>query len=265
MTLRFKILGSSSKGNAALLATEHTKVLIDVGFSTRKLNELLALAGESLATMDAIFLTHEHADHARGLQGMLKYASIPVFANRDTAEAVEKKLKYRPNWKLFETGSLFRFRDLEICNFAVPHDAADPVAFTFTAGEGDLLSPRRTLAWCTDLGYAPRLVQEKIRDADVLVLESNYDNRMLDESTRAWSLKQRIKGRHGHLANDSALELIRSIERPRWQQVYLAHLSEECNCPLRVEACFADFKLQSGIPIRVISPSESNLPDCLIE
>lgn len=259
--MKLRILGSSSKGNAALLTSAHAKVLIDAGFSARRLTQLLADVGESIEAIDAIFLTHEHSDHTAGLRGLAKRSNIQVFANRDTAEAAQRGLRHRMNWQLFETGSTFRYRDIEVTNFAVPHDAADPVGFTFTTGEDTLFSPRRTLAWCMDLGYAPRLVHERIREADILVIEANHDLAMLEKSPRAWSLKQRILGRHGHLCNDATLELLRAVERPRWQHIFLAHLSDECNCPALVERAFAGFRDERRIGLSVVDPLNGALPE----
>ena len=106
----------------------------DAGFSAKKLSALLLDAGESLARIDAIFLTHEHNDHAAGIDGLKKHPHIQVFANPATSRAVQSKLDaaHRPAWQLFETGSRFRYRDLEVTTFAVPHDAQEPVGFRFT-------------------------------------------------------------------------------------------------------------------------------------
>lgn len=264
MGIRFRILGSSSKGNAGLLISAEARVLVDAGFSARRLEALLQETGESLEGIDAIFLTHEHSDHAVGLRGLARRYQIPVFANRDTAEVVQRPLKYGLNWQLFETGTTFRFRDLEVMSFSIPHDAADPVGFLFQNGEGTLFSPRQSVAWVTDLGYAPKLVEEKIRHADILVLEANYDPQLLDESPRAWSLKQRIKGRHGHLSNQAALKLMDEVKDARWQQVYLAHLSQECNCPQLVETLFAPLRSERRIALSVVDPSGSLLPECVL-
>lgn len=238
MALRFCILGSGSAGNAALLDTGETRVLVDAGFSAKRLGELLAAAGETLARVDAIFLTHEHGDHAAAVSGLARHPHIRVFANQATASAVQGGLKHRAAWQVFETGGTFRFRDLEITSFSVPHDAQDPVGFFIAHGhEGDLFTPRRSLAWVTDLGHAPANVRERIREADVLVVEANHCPRMLEADTkRPWSTKQRISGRHGHLSNDGARELIESITSPRWRHVFLAHLSRDCNSAAAVEA-----------------------------
>ncbi|HWA27351.1 MAG TPA: MBL fold metallo-hydrolase [Lacunisphaera sp.] len=237
MALRFRILGSGSSGNAALLSTDDTRVLVDAGFSAKKLGELLAAAGESWERIDAIFLTHEHSDHAAALSGLARHAHIQVFANRPTAEAVQRGLKHRVNWQVFETGSTFRFRDFEIRSFTVPHDAQDPVGFLIAHGHDDLLSPRRSVAWLTDLGHAPASVRENIREADILVVEANHCSAMLQADTRRpWSTKQRISGRHGHLSNTAARELLESITQPRWRHVFLTHLSRDCNSPDAVAA-----------------------------
>ena len=171
MSAEFQILGSSSGGNCALLQTGHTKVLVDVGFSAKRIACLLEAVGESLDTIDAVFLTHEHSDHAQGIRGLARRADLPVFANRDTADAVQAKATKPVNWKVFQTGTDFTFRDLKVRSFALPHDAYDPVGFTFNWGEdGDLFTPTRSLAWVTDLRYVPEHVKEHIRHVHTLSL-----------------------------------------------------------------------------------------------
>jgi phosphoribosyl 1,2-cyclic phosphodiesterase len=237
------------------LQTEGARVLVDAGFSARKLGELLAGIGESLERIDAVFLTHEHGDHATGIEGCRKFPHLRVFANAATSRAVQSGLAHRPDWQLFETGARFRFRDLEVESFAVPHDAADPVGFLFHSGhDGDLFAPRRSLAWLTDLGHAPQHIRERIRDADVLVVEANHCSEMLKaDARRPWSVKQRISGRHGHLSNEGARELLESVASPRWQRVFLAHLSRDCNSAAAVELALAAVRSRLACQFSVVA------------
>ena len=240
--MRFCILGSGSTGNAALLVTENARVLVDAGFSCRKLGQLLATVGESLDRVDAVFLTHEHTDHCGGIDGLKKrFPHIRLFANAATARAVQSGLEHRPDWQIFQTGARFLFRDLIVESFAVPHDAQDPVGFRFTSGhDGDLFTPRRSIAWLTDLGHAPLNIHECIRECDVVVVESNHCPELLKNDTRRpWSLKQRISGRHGHLSNLATRELLATVASPRWRRICLTHLSRECNSRMAVETTFA--------------------------
>lgn len=241
MAMRFSILGTGSTGNSALLVTENARVLVDAGFSARRLTQLLAPLGESLESIDAVFLTHEHGDHCAGVDGLKKFPRIQIFANQATARAIQGGLEHRPDWKIFETGTRFRFRDLEVESFAVPHDAQEPVGFRFSSGqEGDLFAPRRSLAWLTDLGHAPLNVRECIRECDVVVVESNHCPELLkNDPRRPWSLKQRIGGRHGHLSNLATCELLATVASPRWRRIYLTHLSRECNSRAAVDLAFA--------------------------
>jgi phosphoribosyl 1,2-cyclic phosphodiesterase len=237
MAMRFCILGSGSSGNSALVATERTRILLDAGFSARRLASLIAAAGDSIERVDAVFVTHEHSDHSSGIESLKKFPNLKFYANSATARAVQKTLTWSPNWKIFATGSSFVHKDLEVESFAIPHDAQDPVGFRFSSGvEGDLFSPRRTLTWVTDLGHAPQSVRDRIRESDVVVVEANHCPRMLEaDPRRSWTLKRRISGRHGHLSNERMSELLLSVASPRWRRIYLAHLSRDCNSRDAVE------------------------------
>ncbi len=239
----FKILGSSSSGNAALLRTSELNILIDAGLSCKKLQFLLNEEGINVESLDAVFLTHEHNDHSAGIRGLSKFANLPIFANRDTIQAVQAKLPRRPNWKVFETGSCFDFKTLKVHPFSVPHDAYDPVGFYFEWGRDDLFNPWSSLAWVTDLGFVPTLVRERIMGASILVIESNYCSKMLeDDPKRPWSLKQRIRGRHGHLSNERTFDLLDSFDQYKWKKVFLMHLSKDCNNVTRVRERFSNLQ-----------------------
>ena len=259
MAMRFCILGSGSSGNAALLVTENTRVLVDAGFSGRRLGTMLAAVGESLERLDAVFLTHEHGDHATGVEGLKKFPHLRIFANNATARAVQSGLEHRPDWQIFQTGARFMFRDLMVESFAVPHDAQEPVGFRFTSGhDDDLFAPRRSIAWLTDLGHAPQNIHECIRECDVVVVEANHCPELLkNDPHRPWSLKQRISGRHGHLSNVAACELLTSVSSPRCRRIYLTHLSRECNSRAAVELAFAAIRgTLSSCEFSVVEPGQ---------
>lgn len=266
MAMRFSILGSGSSGNAALLVTEGARVLVDAGFSTRKLASLLAAVGETLDHIDAVFLTHEHGDHAGGIEGLKKFPHIQVFANAGTARAVQARLTHQPAWQLFETGARFRFRDLEISSFSVPHDAQEPVGFQFTAGQdGDLFAPRQSLTFLTDLGHAPLNVREHLRTCSVVVIEANHCPELLKADTRRpWPTKQRISGRHGHLSNEAVREVLAEIACPQWRRIYLTHLSRECNSRAAVEQMLATLRpTLTACEFSIVCQGESTpLCDC---
>ena len=254
MSMQFSILGSSSSGNSGLLITENSKVLIDAGFSCKRICGMLEERGVHPDEIDAIFITHEHSDHTAGISTFAKKHNPVVFANIMTAKALQPKLKNKPQWKIFNTGSTFSFRDLTIESFSLPHDAHDPVGFKFASGRGDdLFSPIKRLAWLTDLGFAPPNIGDRIRDVDTLIVEANYCPQLLErDERRPWSIKQRISGRHGHLSNKAACDLLESIDKPDWSRVFLAHLSRDCNSSDAIQNVFSGLRERSAFPIETI-------------
>jgi phosphoribosyl 1,2-cyclic phosphodiesterase len=256
--MRFRILGSGSSGNSALLVTEGARVLIDAGFSARRLDGLLREAGETLGEIDAVFLTHEHGDHTAGIEGLKRFPRIALYANAATARAVQAGLSHEPSWNLFETGEGFAFRDLEVESFSVPHDAHDPVGFRFThRGGADPAAGPRSIAWLTDLGHAPAHIHERLRECDVVVIEANHCPRLLEaDIKRPWATKQRIRGRHGHLSNEAASDLLTQVASPRWRRVYLTHLSRDCNSSAAIEAAIAPARILLGCEFSIVGPGE---------
>jgi phosphoribosyl 1,2-cyclic phosphodiesterase len=246
VSVKFTILGSGSSGNCAYLESADARILVDAGFSTRQIRQRLASIGRAPENLSAILLTHEHSDHISGLLGLADKLHIPVFCNRGTQDGTiwafkEKwsskkrpaldgldgtaQLKKQIDWRLFETGASFEVGDVGIETFSIPHDAQDPVGFILRTAAGNL-------GFATDLGHVTKLVLERIRVANVLVLESNHDVKMLQDCPRrSWALKQRILGRHGHLSNVTAAETVAQIMSAGLRQLYLAHLSRECNTP----------------------------------
>ena len=225
MSVSLTILGSGSSGNCAYLESGETRVLIDAGFSLRRIRTRLAEIGRVPENLTGILITHEHADHVYGLPALSEKLGIPVYCNRPTRDAIEYQLKTKLNSRLFTTGAAFEIGEVGIENFSIPHDAQEPVGYLLRTAGGNV-------GFVTDLGHATRLVLERIRAANVLVLESNHDVKMLQDCPhRPWSLKQRILGRHGHLSNEAAAEVSEQIMSANLRHLYLAHLSRECNRP----------------------------------
>ena len=229
--MRITVLGSGSGGNCTLVETEQTAILIDAGLSCRQITQRLAAAGRSLDQVRGILLTHEHSDHTSALAVLTKTRSFPLYANRLTAEAIAHDHPTnghgapRLSWRLFTTGSAFTMDDLTIEPFSVPHDAQEPVGFAIHNGAC-------SVGFVTDLGHATRLVTERIRALDVLILEANHDLKLLqDDPIRPWGTKQRIMSRHGHLSNEEAATLAGDVVTDRLRHVVLAHLSRDCNRP----------------------------------
>lgn len=259
---RFEILGSSSSGNCALLETEETHILIDAGFSAKRLRQMLDHLGTPIERIDGIFITHEHADHIAGLKTLTKQLNTPLFANRKTADAIQAKLDVRANWRIFETGLMFEHGGMKIHPFAIPHDAADPVGYVFEWGEPEMLfNPVHRLAWVTDLGYVPKIVEQRVRDVDTLVIEANYDETLLDTNERrSLSLKQRVRSKQGHLSNTACLEFLEQADTPTWKTVYLGHLSKECNdVQLLQKEAEALMNRKQSFEIKVVDPRVSVL------
>ena len=196
-TFHLTVLGSGSSGNCSLVETPTTRILIDAGFSTRRITQRLAEIGVQPEQIDGILVTHEHSDHSCGLNVWSKRFKTPIYANRLTAEALSKSVT-NAAWKIFATGSAFPIGDLEVDSFSIPHDAAEPVGYV-------LRHASREIGFLTDLGFATRMVTERVRAVHTLVIETNHDEKMLQNDTRRpWAVKQRIMSRHGHLSNTAA-------------------------------------------------------------
>jgi phosphoribosyl 1,2-cyclic phosphodiesterase len=221
------MLGSGSAGNSALVATDHCRILVDGGLSARQIVLRLEQRGVTPEQLDGVLLTHEHGDHVCGLEVLSRKFDIPIYANSQTAEAVRYGgvLDHHRNWRIFRTGAEFKICDITIQTFPVPHDAVDPVGFAFYAGSS-------ALGFITDLGYATKMIVERLRQVHTLVIETNHDEKLLQNDThRPWPVKQRIQSRHGHLSNNAAATVIEQLLPGKIDRVVLGHLSRDCNTP----------------------------------
>lgn len=253
------MLGSGSAGNSALVATRHCKILVDGGLSARQIALRLEQCGVAPEQLDGVLLTHEHGDHVCGLEVLCRKFSVPIYCNALTAEAVRNSPassgldEYR-NWRIFRTGSEFSICDIVVQTFPVPHDAVDPVGFAFHAGAG-------SLGFITDLGYATKMIVERLREVRTLVIETNHDEKLLQNDThRPWPVKQRIQSRHGHLSNTAAAGVVEELLPGKIERVVLGHLSRDCNTPeLACEAVQARLRKTDRIDVEVHCATQSQL------
>jgi phosphoribosyl 1,2-cyclic phosphodiesterase len=222
--MRFSILASGSTGNAAIVQSGGTTIMIDAGLSAKKLEQLMEARGVEPHRIDALLVTHEHADHIRGLGPLARKYDLPVYANAGTWKAMENTIGEIDDRRrhVFETGKPIDFGSLRVESFAISHDAAEPVGFSFS-------DRSLKLSLATDLGYVSPNVREHVTDSDVLVLESNHDIEMLRIGRYPWNIKRRILGDTGHLSNHAAGEALCELLTERTKRVYLAHLSRDHN------------------------------------
>ena len=220
------MLGSGSAGNCALIATDHCRVLVDGGLSARQIVLRLALCGIAPNELDGVLLTHEHGDHVCGLEVLCRKFQVPIYCNALTAEAIRYgSLGEHRNWRIFRTGATFSICDITVESFSVPHDAVEPVGYTFHAAGS-------ALGYITDLGQATRLTIERLRQVQTLVIETNHDEKLLqNDPHRPWPVKQRIQSRHGHLSNTAAASVVAQLLPGKVARVVLGHLSRDCNSP----------------------------------
>lgn len=224
--IKFCSLYSGSSGNALFIGTEKTKLLIDAGLSGKRILEALCSIGENPAELSAILISHEHIDHVRGAGILSRKQDIPIYANESTWCAMEHGLGpvKLENRVTFCTGKEFYIGDICVKPFSIPHDAAEPVGYSFFA-QG------KRITTATDIGHMNDDLLSHIEGNDLLLLESNHDIEMLRMGPYPWHLKKRIMGDHGHLSNESCAEVIAHLAEKGGKRFILGHLSNENNFP----------------------------------
>jgi len=224
VSLRFRVLGSGSDGNATLVEGGGARVLLDAGLGPRQLAERLVSAGVDPSSLDAVFVSHEHGDHARGAAAFAVKWGVPLAGTRGTLLAAGFAKAKLPGFEPVAPGETRTIRRLAVRVVAVPHDAAAPVAFVLSAGAS-------SLGHATDLGHLSRGLVAALRACDAVLVESNYDPAMLRDGPYPWSLKERILGPLGHLSNGDVGRLLESGLSDACRLVVLAHLSRRNNHP----------------------------------
>lgn len=228
MEMRFCALYSGSSGNSLYVGTPRTHVLIDAGLPGSRIQSALGRIGVDLQELDGILITHEHSDHIRGAGVMSRRYDLPVYATEKTWAAMDTisslGVILPKNRRVFNKDMDFYIKDLNIQPYEIPHDAADPVGYC-------LYWQNKKIAVATDLGHTNQQIIQTLKDADLLVLESNHDEEMLDRGPYPYYLKKRIKGNRGHLSNTAAGRALLQLTQGRLRHVLLGHLSAENNRP----------------------------------
>ena len=223
--MKLWVLGSGSRGNAVVVESCDTRVVIDCGFGPRIIQRRMQSVGLDPASIDACVVTHEHSDHMRGAARAARRWHWPLLVTEGTYDNSRLAALGTPAAK-FHAGKTLEFPDLLIETFRTPHDAVEPI--------GVVVESRSTgarAAICTDIGHASRTLRKMIKDVDILVIESNHDDVMLANGPYPPSVQRRIASSVGHLSNADCAKLVQESVTPRLRHLVLAHLSEENNTP----------------------------------
>ena len=232
-------IASGSNGNCYYIGNEQDAILVDVGISCRELERRMQRMGLSMTRVRAIFISHEHTDHIKGLTVVANKYQLPVFITEGTLSAcrlaIPGRLIYllRPDYQV-HVGAL------EVEAFSKLHDAADPQSFVVRQGT-------RTVGVFTDIGAVCDRLIHYFQQCDIAFLETNYDEEMLDQGRYPYFLKKRIRGGYGHLSNHQALELFMQHRNPKLRLLYLCHLSRDNNDPLLVQRLFQQEAGQTNV------------------
>jgi phosphoribosyl 1,2-cyclic phosphodiesterase len=239
------ILASGSSGNAALVCSGDTSLLVDAGVSALQVRRRLGAFGRSVADVSAVILTHEHSDHVRGLEVLLKRDPLPLWATAGTWSDLQ--VRSAKGGEL-SSGLTRHIGPLKVTPVATSHDAREPVAFVIDDGI-------HRMGYCTDTGVFTGLLEQRLAGCHLLCLESNHDSDMLRNGPYPWPLKQRIASRTGHLANHQALEAVERLRSPDLKAVIGLHLSAENNTPGLV-CDTLDGCVDPGIPVTAVPRTE---------
>ncbi|SFN01958.1 MBL fold metallo-hydrolase [Thermodesulforhabdus norvegica] len=227
--LRIQILASGSKGNALLVWTDNTCIMVDAGLSGKAITEKMKFSPVDPGDVDAILVSHEHIDHVRGIGVLSRRYNMPVYLSEGTLTSLPKSVGEIKNYRIFRRGRKFTVGDISVQPFSLSHDAEEPVGFVLS-GDG------KKIALCTDLGMVTELVKVHLRYCNLIVVEANHEVDLLMNGPYPWELKQRIRSRLGHLSNEESIALCREVYHCDLHAVCFAHLSEINNSPERVRS-----------------------------
>lgn len=222
--IRFSLLGSGSRGNAILIVSGSARILVDGGLSYKQLQLRAGAVGETLDSLDAVFVTHEHRDHVNGVGVLARKLHTPVYITRATFDNLPGTVGEIPDIEFFDAGDTISAGDLEVTSYSVSHDAVDPVSYVIRSRDAKL-------GMASDLGHVPHLVKQRLQGSHALILESNYCPDMLLRGSYPPQVQQRIRGKHGHLSNSDMNALLADLVHDGLRLVVIAHISQQNNDP----------------------------------
>ena len=221
--MKLSVLASSSSGNSVYIEDDNFRCLVDAGLTGKKITKNLEQIGRDIKDVDAIFVTHEHIDHIKGIGVLARKYNIPVYANKLTWDNMSKIGEIKSDLKFhFEKEDSKIFNGLVVNSFGVSHDAANPQFYVF---EKD----GKRVSILTDTGYISDKMVDYVKDSHTLVYESNHEENVLLSGPYPWPTKQRILSDKGHLSNTDSANYLTRIVGSNTKNVLLAHLSEQNN------------------------------------
>ncbi len=222
MTLRFSYLGSGSRGNAALVESGDTTVMLDCGFSAKETARRVRRLGKRPGEIDAILVTHEHGDHVAGAVRFARQHDIELWMTPGTRAAVRDA--HLARLRLVNCHETFAIGDLQIEPTPVPHDAREPCQYVFGNGAS-------RLGILTDTGHVSRHMLKVFNGCDALALECNHSAKMLAAGPYPAHLKDRVGSNYGHLSNRQAANMLEELDAGGLRHIVAVHLSEKNNTP----------------------------------
>ena len=240
-------LASGSNGNSYYIGNQDEAILVDAGISARQLMQRMQNRGLDFRKIKAVFLSHEHSDHSRGIQVLSKRLGVNIWISKQTYYALPPS--FRPLWvRIFEPGETIQVGSFNIHTFLKNHDGVDPCSFRIEHKEG-------SIGVFTDIGEPCERVKDALQKCDAIFIEANYDEKMLWEGSYPWYLKKRIASAVGHLSNRQALELIQQHAPEMLKCIFLSHLSQENNTPALAFSTFES--LRNLIDVKLTSRFEA--------
>lgn len=238
-------LCSSSKGNCTYIGTKDRGILIDAGIGIRSFISQLKLTGINLSAIRGIFVTHEHSDHAKGLKRIQQELNVPVLASNGTLQALYNKQLIDINKTIYKlnAGQEVLVADMGVFGFNTPHDSAESFAYKITT------SDNKKISVCTDLGYVTESVHDYLKDCNAILLESNYEQSLLEMGSYPLFLKERILGKYGHLSNDNCADEVCKLVNLGVEKFILGHLSQENNMPDIAYSNVVEYLLKNDMSI----------------